>query len=148
MTRAGLVPVVLVLALFAVVGCRSMEPPAGYVSLPPDYGQEFSAVSPTGNRIVVREHENPDEGTLEFWRDAVKAELVEGKGYDVVSSQGVAGSNGEPVWEFLFEVRRTEGEYLYLVLIRVDGDDVIVTEAGGRAEPMEEDLETLRANLR
>ena len=146
MTRAV---VLIVFAVLALAACRStMDLPSGYVTIPPEDGAESSAVSPAGNRIVVRLHDNPPEGTLEFWRDAVKAELVDGKGYDVVKSSVVTGSDGDDIWEFLFEIRRTEGEYLYLVLIRVDGSHVIVTEAGGRAEAMEKDVEALRQALR
>ena len=149
MTRA----LVVVLGIAALVACRTTPKPdtglpPGYVTVPAERGQVRSAVAPTGNRIVVRRHENPPEGTLEFWRDAVKAELVDGKGYSLVESDGVAGKGGRAAWEFLFEVRRTEGEYLYLVIVRVEGPDVWVTEAGGRAEPMRRDLEALRTSLR
>ena len=146
MTRPG---TLIAFAVLTLAACRStMDLPSGYVTIPPEDGAESSAVSPAGNRIVVRRHENPPEGTLEFWRDADKAELVDGKGYDVVKSGLVRSAEGDDFWEFLFEIRRTEGEYLYLVLIHVDGSHVIVTEAGGRAEAMETDLAALQEVLR
>jgi hypothetical protein len=149
---SGRVFVVVALAALLLGACRTTKPdtglPSGYVTVPSERGTIRSAVAPTGNRIVVRRHRNPPEGTLEFWRDAVKAELIDGKGYELLESKGVAGSGGRAAWEFLFGVSRTEGDYLYLVLVRVAGSDVHVTEAGGRAEPMREDLEALRGALR
>jgi len=150
---SGRAVVVVAVAVLIVAACRSTPKPDtglpdGYVTVPNRGDAIRSAVAPTGNRIVVRRHENPPEGTLSFWRDAVRAELIEGKGYSLLESSGVAGKGGRAAWEFLFEVGRTEGDYLYLVLIRVVGPDVFVTEAGGRAEPMRADLEALRAALR
>jgi len=150
---SGHVLTVLAVAALFTGACRTPPKPdtglpAGYVTVPSRGDAIRSAVAPTGNRIVVRRHENPPEGTLEFWRDAVKAELIEGKGYELLESSGVAGSGGRAVWEFLFAVTRTEGDYLYLVLVRVEGGDVFVTEAGGRAEPMRADLEALRDKMR
>jgi hypothetical protein len=143
------------LALAAAIICFAactMTPdtgiPEGYVSVPTRGDEVLSAVAPTGNRMVVKRHTNPPEGTLEFWRDAVRNELVDGRGYEVVESQGVAGAKGAPAWEMLFKVTRQEGAYLYLVTIRVDGSSVIVAEAGGQEASIQPDLDTLRQAMR
>jgi hypothetical protein len=153
MTARGWILAGLALATLALGACRTPPKPdttlpPGYVTVPGEKGVLRSAVAPTGNRIVVRRHENPPEGTLEFWRDAVQAELIDGKGYELLESKQFAVHGGRTSWEFLFSVSRTEGDYLYFVLIRVSGRDVFVTEAGGRAEPMRADLEARRDALR
>lgn len=143
--------VVIGLALLALVACTTTpktDLPDGYVTVPAYGNAVRSAVAPTGNRIIIRKHDNPPEGTLEFWRDAVQAELTDGKGYELLESAAVAGKGGRAGWEFLFEVSRTEGAYLYLVLIRVEKSDVYVTEAGGRESFVRKDLGALRASLR
>ncbi len=132
----------------ACVSTPKGDIPDGYVTVPAYGNAVRSAVAPTGNRIIIREHENPPEGTLEFWREAVQAELTDGKGYEKLESAGVAGRGGRAGWEFLFRVTRTEGAYLYLVLVRVEKRSVFVTEAGGREDSLRADLPALRAALR
>ncbi len=122
--------------------------PAGYVSVPTQGDEVLSVVAATGNRMVVKQHVNPPEGTLEFWRDAVRNELVDGRGYEVMESKGVARAAGVPAWEMLFRVVRQEGAYLYLVTIRVDGHSVIVAEAGGQEDSIRPDLDVLRQAMR
>ena len=136
-------------AVLAFAGCAvTPDPgvPEGYVSVPIRGNEILSTVAPTGNRMVVKQHVNPPEGTLEFWRDAVQNELVDGRGYEMVESQGVTGA--APAWEMLFRVVRQEGAYLYLVTIRVDGHSVIVAEAGGQEDSIRPDLDVLRQAMR
>ncbi len=138
----------MVLGLAACTVTRDTSIPEGYVSVPTRGDEILSAVAPTGNRMVVKRHINPPEGTLEFWRDAVRNELVDGRGYEVVESQGVVGASGAPAWEMLFRVTRQEGAYLYLVTVRVAGSSVIVAEAGGQEAAIRPDLDGLRQAMR
>ncbi len=143
--------IVIVLAVFGLAACAvtpESSIPEGYVSVPTRGDEVASAVAPTGNRMVVKRHPNPPEGTLEFWRDAVRNELVDGRGYEVVESRGVAGTGGAPAWEMLFRVIRQEGPYLYLVTVRVAGGSVIVAEAGGQEAAIRPDLAGLRQAMR
>ena len=141
----------IVIAVFGLASCAvtpDASIPEGYVSVPTGGDEILSAVAPTGNRMVVKRHTNPPEGTLEFWRDAVRNELVDGRGYEVVESQGAAGAGGTPAWEMLFRVTRQEGAYLYLVTVRVAGGSVIVAEAGGQEASIRPDLDGLRQAMR
>jgi hypothetical protein len=122
--------------------------PAGYVTVRATGDAVLSAVSPDGNRLIVRSHENPPEGTLEFWREAVRNELVAGRGYELLESSAIAGPADHPGWEFLFRVDRPEGPYLYLVTVRVEGRTVVTAEAGGAEASLREDLPELRRALR
>ena len=146
--RAALAVLVIALAAACQITSRNPGIPEGYVTVPDYDGAILSAVAPSGNRIVTRRHPNPPEGTLAFWRDAIRAELEDGKGYEQVETSGVTGRSGRAGWEFLFRVTRPEGEYLYLVLVRVEGAYVTVTEAGGREASIRADLPALRDALR
>ena len=142
---------VLAIAVLTIAACTSTPRtgvPEGYVTLPTRGNEVLSVVAPTGNRMVVKRHTNPPEGTLEFWRDAIQNELVDGRGYELTESQGVAGSGGAPAWELLFSVPRPEGAYLYLVTIRIDRGAVIVAEAGGQEKSIRPDLTDLREAMR
>ncbi len=142
---------VIAAAVLAFAACTlTPDPgvPEGYVSVPPRGDEVLSTVAPNGNRMVVKQHANPPAGTLEFWREAVQNELVDGRGYEVVESLGVAGAGGAPAWEMLFKVTRREGTYLYLVTLRLAGDSVIVAEAGGQEASIRPDLDGLRKAMR
>lgn len=141
----------LLLAVLALAACTATpktDVPEGYVTLPTRGNEVLAVVAPTGNRMVVKRHTNPPEGTLEFWRDAIRNELVDGRGYELTESQGVAGSSGAPAWEMLCSVTRPEGAYLYLVTIRIDRGEVIVAEAGGQETAIRPDLPGLRKAMR
>ncbi|MCU0724651.1 MAG: hypothetical protein MUE73_02510 [Planctomycetes bacterium] len=149
MTRAaGLCSGVLPILLFAGCLAPRIDVPAGYVTVPAGDGELLSAVSPDGNRLRVRHHENPPEGTLEFWREAMQNELVAGRGHELLESSAIAGPDDRPGWEFLFRVDRPEGAYLYLVTVRVDGRTVETVEAGGTEAALREDLPELRRAVR
>ena len=139
-------------AVLCLSGCRTMPPksgiPAGYVSVPTSGDEVQKAVAPSGNRLVVKRHPNPPEGTLAFWREAVNNELTEGRGYEPLESGAVKDAAGREGWEMLYRVSRPEGEYLYLVTVRMAGGSVFVAEAGGREEALRPDLDALRASMR
>ncbi len=65
-----------------------------------------------------------------------------------IPALGQTGRGGEPAREMLFRAVRPEGEYLYLVVLRVDGGKVVVSEAGGKAADIQPELEALRRALR
>lgn len=138
----------LVLAALALAACRTARVPPGWVSVDERDGARLHAVSPAGSRLVVREHDNPKEGTLAFWREAVERELTGGRGYELVESTEATGRSGDPAREMLLRAVRPEGDYLYLVVLRVDGGKVVVSEAGGRAAEIEPELPALREALR
>ena len=134
-------------AALALTGCVRHTVPDGYVSVKSHGDTILTAVAPSGNRLVVRHHENPPEGTLEFWREAVQRELTVGRGYELLESQAVTGPRG-PAWEMRFRLSRPEGEYGYIVTLRVDGSTVVVAEAGGTEDALAPDLERLRKAMR
>ena len=69
MTRPG---TLIAFAVLALAACRStMDLPSGYVTIPPEDGAESSAVSPAGNRIVVRRHE------IDYIRPALLGDSIE-----------------------------------------------------------------------
>ncbi|MCU0727585.1 MAG: hypothetical protein MUE73_17645 [Planctomycetes bacterium] len=137
------------LLLAACFGRRARpDVPAGYVTVRTTGDTPLSAVSSDGNRLIVRSHENPPEGMLEFWREAVQNELVAGRGYELPESSTITGPADRPAWEFLFRVDRAEGPYLYLVTVRVEGRTVVTAEAGGAEASLREDLPELRRALR
>jgi hypothetical protein len=144
--RTGIALLVPLLA-----GCAAMQPPQGYAVLPAGGDLVFAAVSPAGNRLVVRRHENPEGGTLGFWTEAIRRELVEGRGYRLVGTRELE-AGGEPGAELLFELEKPSGAWSYLVAVFLRAgflrsSAVVVAEAGGESGSFREDLPKVRASL-
>jgi hypothetical protein len=146
------VAALLLVAAFGLPGCRNpavrTDLPTGYVPVRARGDSILTAVSAKGNRIDVRRHDSPPEGDLEFWKEAVRNELVAGRGYEIAESSAVTGQGGRSGWEYLFRVSRPDGAYLYLLEIRVERGSVITAEAGGTEAAMQPDLPELRRVLR
>ena len=145
----GVAATALLVLLCLPLGCRSQPAiPAGYVPLEEQVWGEclVSAVASSGNRYEVREHENPEGGTLEFWVDAVRRELVDARGYECIGERDCP-RGGIPGRELSFEVQNGLERYAYLVAVYLDGDRVLVGEAGGEAEAFARDLDVVRAAI-
>ena len=138
--------VVLLVSLLG--GCRVMETPKGFVALSSDYDQDFYAVAANGNTLVVKTHVNPDDGTLEFWKSAIVRELIETRGYSLTKEQGITTKAGLRGSELLMTSTPSTGSYTYAIWLFVEGDRVVVVEAGGQNEAMEADLPALRTAVK
>ncbi len=135
----------LALLLLAPVSCRTIQSPTGYLPLEPHGELVYHAVAPNGNRIEIREHENREEGTVDYWARAVRRELVEGRGYSVQGEREIRSRDEAPGREILFSAEHQLREYLYLVAITADAGRVQIVEAGGERTALEPDLPAIRA---
>lgn len=141
---------ILIPGLLALGACQSFPTPPGYLPLEATGEVVHQAVAPNGNRIEVREHDNREEGTAEYWAEAIQRELVEGRGYRLVEERPLPRGQ-----EMLFATEHQLREYLYLVAIFPRetgwiiplGDCIRVVEAGGEKAALEADLPALREML-
>ncbi|MEQ8766231.1 MAG: hypothetical protein RL885_20120 [Planctomycetota bacterium] len=131
----------------AAISCRSIETPPGYLPLETFGELTYVAVAPNGNRIEIREHDNREEGTAEYWAQAIQRELVEGRGYSLESNQSRLLHTGTTFHELLFSTEHQLREYLYLVAIYASSGEVQILEAGGERESLEPDLPVIRQML-
>lgn len=103
----------LLLALL-VGGCVSLEAPARFL-VTDRSGDELKAITPEESKLWVRRFDDEDRGGLEFWKDALKSDLKDNRGYVLLSEgpasdgTGAAGHvmtlettvNGRPVRELI-----------------------------------------------
>lgn len=136
------------LLLGALTSCRVMDTPTGYVSIDAMDPDVFHAVSPSGNTLRVRVHENPEEGTLQFWQEAIQRTLTEERGYTVIASVPVSTAAGLGGIETTYAPNAEKPEYLYVIDLFIDDDRVIVVEAGGEFETFSAELDAIRASVR
>jgi hypothetical protein len=134
--------ILLALALAALsVGCGhafEMAAPQNFVVLDEDdeqYAQR--ATSADGVVISVREIDNDNEGSLQFWTEAIRNRLRIVGGYALVSEAEVRAGSGERGKQMRFGRDEGSRPYFYWVTLFVTDDHVFVIEAGGRRETFE-----------
>lgn len=142
--------------LLLPIGCRSFEPPAGYVALDDaPWPYDDQAVSPEDCRFTVRDIENEGGGTLGFWVKSVQNQLERNRGYLLRSAGDITTESGLRGKELRFDTSSKGVKYLYLVWIFPYETGflpvkkrLIVAEAGGEANVLEPELDALSAAAR
>lgn len=135
------------LALLTIaVGCVSMDTPQGFVELDAP-SSEFKAVTADDALVWVRRFEDPTAGEPEFWAATLRTELVENRGYTLISERSAAVGDWSGA-EFLCEAN-TLGEprrYLILALTALDwgGTEFVVLEYTAAKKIFDTHLENVR----
>ena len=138
-------PLILI-ALFLFTGCAlHMEPPHSYLKLEKAaWPYEYQAVSSDDCRLTARKIPNPEEGGIEFWGKAIQNQMVQAKGYTLVSQDEAKTKGGWTGKAFLFSTHSRGVEFYYLLTIFPVGKSIYLAEAGGERSLLEKDLEPLR----
>jgi hypothetical protein len=141
----------LACALWLLVGCSTIVP-AGFVPVDSRRGRDLEALSADGAIYTANWHPSPEEATLEFWTIATKRELVEQRGYELLSEEGVRGASGRIGHELWLRTPAALGDQRYLVALFLEprwGENRLhVFEAAGPADLVEPKLEAIRAAIR
>lgn len=136
--------------LLTVIGCVSLEPPARFL-VTDRSGDELKAITPEESKLWVRRFSDDDQGGLDFWRDALKADLKDNRGYLLLGEgaatdgTGAAGHvltlettvNGRPVRELLAVFVRSG----------LCGDDIWVVEYVAPKDVFDQEVEGVKASL-
>jgi hypothetical protein len=106
----------IALAIPAIAGCLSMETPQRFI-VTSSSSSRVVLIAPDDAKIVVQEFDVPGDGDLAFWRDALRTDFVENRGYTLLSEQAVAHESGREGHEFVFESTIDGSPYRYLVTL-------------------------------
>jgi len=98
-----------------------------------EYDQRL--VSADGVVIGLRSQTTHSPGTLEFWSKAVANELTNNKGYQLAGAEDATGTNGRKCKFMTFHYSLRGNSMTYLLAIFVDGQGVLLAEAGGQGRP-------------
>ena len=133
----------------SLLGCTlRMEPPKNYLQLErAAWPYEYQAVSTEDCRLAARTIENPEKGGLDFWSKAIHNQMVQAKGYTLVSQSPVETRGGWKGHEFLFSTHSNGVEFDYLIALFPIGDKIYLAEAGGERHLLEPDLAGLRTAI-
>jgi len=132
------VMLLLVLLSGIMLGCEGAKTvvPEGFVEQK-DSTFAFKAVAPDGTTIAVRQRQNEEKGSLSFWSEVFKREMVEGKGYRLVDTRDVTSSNGIAGQHFVFEVAVEDTPYTYWLALFVSERTITTFEAGTPSADLE-----------
>jgi hypothetical protein len=147
--RRSLFAAILV-SLLAAPACLTIDAPAGYVPLDNPGDKAFAAVSARGTTFAMSDRPNAGKsnGTLDFWRDALKHEKITLGRYRLSGDEPLRTDAG---WDGrLLDLRLGRGaaEYTWLVALFVDPGRIVTIEAGGPSAQVSEDRDRLVAAMK
>lgn len=92
------------LLLFALLAssCISFTPPDRFLVVE-SHGDELKAITPEESKLWIRDFDDDDKGGLPFWKDALRADLKDSRGYLVISEGDVKDGAGTAGKELVLE---------------------------------------------
>jgi hypothetical protein len=126
---------------------------ATQIDLPKDFlqlsdGVQFQAVTGDDARVWIRDFEDPDAASREFWAQAVEYDFVQQRGYELIAKGEVKNHSGT-AGDWFECAANVGGERVgYLVAVWVSGTKIKVAEFAARNEVFKARVESVRAALR
>jgi len=104
-------------------------------------------ISADGVMVALRTERNPENGSLDFWTEAVTRQMVAAQGYKATGSEVVVSDGQLPGRLLTFATRRQGVDFTYGVAVFVQGGDLFIAEAGGRTGAVEPKWDAIRKAL-
>lgn len=130
-------------------GClRNMDVPQDFVSVDrDDLGPyDVRAVSADGVVVGLRHESNSNGGTLAFWSEAAANEM-KNQGYKFVKAEEVTSASGQAGKLVEFTADQRGMGFTYLLAVYVNPREVLLAEAGGRADDFKKHQDAVRKAL-
>lgn len=121
----------------AWAGCNafSVKTPDSFVSLKRyRTALTYKAVAADNTVISIRSFEAKDHGTLAYWSDIVRREMVLRKGYALKETDSVKTGNGRAGTLMIFSTRSGRTKYSYAVALFVTKGYVHAVEMAAKAD--------------
>ena len=109
---------VLLLTVPALTGCISLDAPGRFLLIEKGL-REAKAVSSDDARIWVKVFKDPVQGDLRFWSEVLQKDLVEERGYTLISTDTIQDARSRDGFELLTEVTVEGIPHRYLVTLFV-----------------------------
>ncbi len=139
----------LVLAL-ASGACVSLDAPARFL-VTDRSGDALKAITPEESKLWVRRFDDEDKGGLDFWKDALKGDLKDNRGYLLLGEAPVKDGTGAAGHSMTLEtmVNGRPVRELIAVFVRPGllGDSIWVLEYVAPKDVFDNEVESVRASL-
>ena len=134
---------VLTLAAAALLAGCGIEPPKNYLEIASGPNYDHRYLSAGGNVLATRTVSNPKGGTLDFWTEAIRKELVDSAGYTLTGEPQKIGSGSREGRLFDFRTKVGDAPHTYLLAVYVSWSRVTLIEAAGQSDKIEADRKKL-----
>jgi hypothetical protein len=149
-TRSSASLLVLALATTMASSCITMQVPERFLVVDSG-GSHLKAITPEESKLWLRDFDDGDRGGLAFWRDALRADLKDNRGYVVISEAEVKDAAGTPGYEMVLESTVNGRPVRELLALFVYGgwlaDRIRVVEYVAEKETFEREVAGVRASL-
>ncbi len=105
---------------------------------------DWKAVNTDGAVVVLRERDNDEEGSVDFWAKALARELVDGQGYELLDTTEVKTRNMTGR-QLHFQVDQAGTPFRYNVAVFVIDDTIVTIETAASSESWEAQQAALNA---
>jgi hypothetical protein len=92
----------IALLLVSTSACITFTPPDRFLVVRRGI-DELKAITPEESKLWIRSFDDDDKGGLAFWRDALKTDLKDNRGYVVISEADVKDGANTPGKEMVLE---------------------------------------------
>ena len=142
---------VVAVAISALSSCATVMAPPERFLVVDDGGGFLKAITPEESKLWLRDFADDDQGGLAFWRDALKADLKDNRGYLVLSEHAAQDGAGTPGHELVLESTvngRTVRELMVVfVYAGVFSDTIRVVEYVAEKTTFDRELLAVRASV-
>ena len=97
-------------------GGLSVGPLDGFLIVA-NHRAEMKAITPDASKLWVREFTVPQKAGLDFWKNALRNDLIDHRGYRLVGEKRVRDGKGNEGWEMAFDVVVQGQPHRYLITI-------------------------------
>lgn len=125
--------------LAALYGCQhhTLRAPSDFAVLEDSAPYDTRAVSAQGVVIGVREIANEPRANAAFWLTAIRSQMLEGRGYALLSERDVRAKSGQPGKQLRLGRDQNGEQYLYWLTVYVTKQRLYLVEAGARKDRFE-----------
>ena len=131
-------------------GCLSLDLPRTFI-VEKSGIDEFRAATADDGILVARDFSDSQEGTFDFWSEALRADFTKNRGYTLIGERRVKDRVGHEGLELVFEVTAAGSPHRYLVTLFVlEGwlvNEIRVVEFAAPREVFERHAESVRAAI-
>lgn len=131
--------VLCLLVLSTLAGCHhhALRTPSDFAVFEDSEPYVTRAVSAQGVVIGVRELDNEPRANSAFWLTAIRAQLLEGRGYALLEAKDVRARSGQRGKQLRMGREQNGEQYSYWLTVFVTKHRLYLVEAGARRDRFE-----------
>lgn len=130
-------------------GCTSLriQPPERFLVLGDSGSDMIRATTPDGGKLRIHKAKTPENGTLDFWAEAVQHDLINSRGYEYISNEPITTESGLEGTCQTYHVHTDGRPHGYMIGVFAKPNSVLVAEFVAPAAVFESNREAVIKSL-